>query len=334
MSSVVLGAGAACASSSLYNLGLALQALDAREAPADDALRPALLLRLVRRGRWLAGTALNLLGWPLQTAALLLAPLTVVQPALAFGLVLLLLVGARHLHERVGVRETLAVLGILAGVALLALVAPGASTHHAGDAALAAVFGGVGVLALLPFALRGGGVMMTLGAGAALAWSGLSTKLVADALHDGHVRTLLVWAAATGVASGLGLLAEMSALQRRPATQVAPVVFVVQVLVPVLAAPVLVGEHWHHPVGVVAGIAVVVVCALGLLRSPVVRSLVDADASSDDSGAGDNPDAVSRRVKRTSSAVTRAAEPSAVTTTMSPADGIGAAVSDDDAKRS
>jgi drug/metabolite transporter (DMT)-like permease len=334
MSSVVLGAGAACAASSLYNLGLALQALDAREAPADDALRPALLLRLVRRGRWLAGTALNLLGWPLQTAALLLAPLTVVQPALAFGLVLLLLVGARHLHERVGVRETLAVLGILAGVALLALVAPDASTHHAGDAALAAVFGGVGVLALLPFALRGGGVLMTLGAGAALAWSGLSTKLVADALHDGHVTTLLMWAAATGVASGLGLLAEMSALQRRPATQVAPVVFVVQVLVPVLAAPLLVGEHWHHPVGVVAGIAVVVVCALGLLRSPVVRSLVDAEASSDDSSAGDNPDADSRRVKPTSSAATRAAEPSAVTTTMSPADGSGAAASDDDAKRS
>ena len=50
-------------------MGLALQALDAREAPAEESLRPALLLRLVRRPRWLAGTGLSgLLGWPLQAA--------------------------------------------------------------------------------------------------------------------------------------------------------------------------------------------------------------------------------------------------------------------------
>lgn len=336
MSSVVLGAIAACAASSLYNLGLALQALDAREAPAGDALRPSLLLRLVRRPRWLAGTALNILGWPLQTAALLLAPLTVVQPALAFGLVLLLVVGARHLHERVGAREALAVLGILGGVALLAAVAPDASTRHAGPGALAAVLGGVGAIALVPFALRGrgGGILITLGAGSALAWSGLSTKLVADALHDGHAGAVVVWAAATGLASGIGLLAEMSALQRRPATQVAPVVFVVQVLVPVLAAPLLVGEHWHQPAAVLAGIAVVVGCALALLRSPAVRVLVEADASSVDSGSARSPAALSRDARTSSSAAVDAGDPSAVTTTMSPAAGSGADAAPEDEKRS
>ena len=65
---VILGAVLACSASLLYNVGLALQALDAREAPAEESLRPALLLRLVRRPRWLAGTGLNLLGWPLQAA--------------------------------------------------------------------------------------------------------------------------------------------------------------------------------------------------------------------------------------------------------------------------
>jgi drug/metabolite transporter (DMT)-like permease len=290
MSSVVLGAGAACAASSMYNLGLALQAVDARDAPADEGLRPRLLLRLAQRRRWLAGLTLNVLGWPLQTAALLIAPLTVVQPALAFGLALLLVVGARHLHERVGPQEALAVGGILAGVAVLAAVSPDASTEHAGPLALAAVLGAIGILALVPFVVRGGGGgLMTLGAGAAFAWGGVSTKLVADALSDGHVVLLLVWALATGLASALGLLAEMSALQRRPATQVAPVVFVVQVGVPVLAAPLLVGEHWHHPAGVLAGMVLVVGCALTLLRSPAVRSLVEEGEGHADAGGAHGP---------------------------------------------
>jgi drug/metabolite transporter (DMT)-like permease len=323
MSSLLLGILAACAASSLYNLGLALQALDAREAPADEGLRATLLVRLVRRRRWLAGTGLNLLGWPLQAAALLLAPLTVVQPALAFGLTLLLVVGARHLDERVGRRELAAVFGILAGVAVLGLVAPDVSTRHAGGLALAGVLGGVALVALLPFAFRGRGGLMTVGAGAALAWSGLSTKLATDALHAGHVPAMLLWIAATGLASGIGLLAEMSALQRRAATQVAPVVFVVQVVLPVLAAPVLVGEHWHQPAAVVAGLGVTVGGALALLRSPAVRSLVAAEeeASSADSVTASRPRPASRADTARTSAAVRAGDPSGVRTTMSPAAG-------------
>jgi drug/metabolite transporter (DMT)-like permease len=321
MSSLLLGIAAACAASSLYDIGLALQALDAREAPASEGLRATLLARLIRRRRWLVGTGLNLAGWPLQAVALLLAPLTVVQPALAFGLVPLLFVGVRHLDERVGPREVAAVAAILAGVVLLGLVAPDVSAQHAGTAALACVLGGIAVLAMVPFALRGRGSITTLGAGAALAWSGLSTKLAADALHQGHVQTALSWAIATGVASGIGLLAEMSALQQRPATQVAPVVFVVQVVVPVLAAPVLVGEHWHQPAAVLGGLAVIVGGALALLRSPAVRSLVAAEdeASSVDSVTACSLSPASRAVSARTSAAVRAGDPSGVRTTMSPA---------------
>jgi hypothetical protein len=323
MSSVLLGILAACGASSLYNVGLALQALDAREAPAGEGLRPTLIVRLLRRRRWLLGTGLNLLGWPLQAAALLLAPLTVVQPALAFGLTLLLVVGARHLDERVGLREAAAVFAILAGVALLGIVAPDVSTRHAGSAALAGVLGGVAVIALLPFALRGRGGLTTIGAGAALAWSGLSTKLAADALQRGHAGSVVLWVAATGLASGVGLLAEMSALQQRAATQVAPVVFVVQVVVPVVAAPVLVGEHSHQPAAVVAGLVVIVGGALALLRSPAVRSLVEAEdeASSAESVTTPRPRRDSAAESALTSVAVRAGGPSGVRTTMSPATG-------------
>jgi drug/metabolite transporter (DMT)-like permease len=326
MSSVLLGAVAACGASSLYNVGLALQALDAREAPHGEALRATLLLRLARRTRWLAGTALNIAGWPLQTVALLLAPLAVVQPSLAFGLAVLLVIGARRLGERVGPREILAVAGILGGVALLAGVAPDPSTRHAGPAALAAVLGGVGVVAVAPLLLaragRGGGALMMLAAGAALAWSGLSTKLVADALHAHQLLLAGLWAAATGLASGLGLLCEMSALQRRPATQVAPVVFVVQVVVPVAAAPLLVSERWHHGAAMAVGLALVLASAVALLASPALRPFVDAGGgSSADSGVADSPVADSRAESEPISPTARPG--SASSTTTSPRAGAG-----------
>ena len=96
------GIVAAVAASLLYNASIALQALEAREVPGEHSLRPSLIGRLVRNRRWLGATALGLAGWPLEVAALLLAPLTVVQPCLASGLILLLWLGATQLGERPG----------------------------------------------------------------------------------------------------------------------------------------------------------------------------------------------------------------------------------------
>jgi drug/metabolite transporter (DMT)-like permease len=325
MSGVVLGAGAACAASSMYNLGVALQAIEARVVPADRGLRLSLVTCLARRPRWLAGTALGVLGWPLQAAALLLAPLTVVQPALAFGLVLLLALGARTLHERVGVRDVLAVAAIIAGVAWLAAVAPDASSHHAGGWPLVAALGVLAAIALAPYALRRrrrvDGIVAAISAGAAFAWSGLSTKFVADAAGAHHWAAAAGWMLATGLSSGVALLSEMTALQRRAATHVAPLVFVVQVAIPVLAAPLLTGESWAHaplgPAGIVAGLAVVIGGAVVLTTARAVRSLVDADASSADSGTAVSPSAPSALA----AASAWSADPVTVTTTMSPADG-------------
>ena len=56
MVELVLGILAAVGASTFYSLGIALQALDAREAPPEEHLRLALAWRLARRARWLAGT--------------------------------------------------------------------------------------------------------------------------------------------------------------------------------------------------------------------------------------------------------------------------------------
>src|SRR5579864_5788104 len=109
---LVLGILAAAGASTLYSLGIALQAMDAKEAPHEAHLRLELARGLMRRGRWLLGTGLSVLGFPLQVVALLLAPLVVVQPALAAGLLVLMLLGQRMLGEHAGRYEYLSVLAI------------------------------------------------------------------------------------------------------------------------------------------------------------------------------------------------------------------------------
>jgi drug/metabolite transporter (DMT)-like permease len=323
MSSPALGAAAACGASCLYNVGVALQALEARATDRDSGLRASLLRRLASRRRWLAGTFLNVLGWPLQAVALLLAPLSVVQPALAFGLLVLLAVGASRLGERVGSREVLSTLGIIAGVAALAALAPAASARHAGTWTTLAVLGGLGALALAPYVLRRGarirGGVAAAAAGLALAWSGLATKFVADALDHDAWRTVAAWTILTGLASGVGLLSEMTALQRAPATRVAPLVFCVQVAVPVALAPVLAAERLGHDpastAATLAALAVVLAGAAGLLSSPAGPAALAASAETE---AALSPRAPSRCTTAATSETDAASVAGTVTTTTSP----------------
>src|SRR4051794_33041349 len=130
MDSTVIGAALACLASCLFNAAIAIQALETRKVPQQHGLRLSLLRRLVSRPRWLGGTALGALALPLQTVALLFAPLTVVQPCDAAGLLLLLYLGTRMLGERVGPRELLAVAAIVAGVRVLTVAAPNPRGTH------------------------------------------------------------------------------------------------------------------------------------------------------------------------------------------------------------
>ncbi|HEY2592856.1 MAG TPA: hypothetical protein VGK33_03025, partial [Chloroflexota bacterium] len=255
MVDLVLGIGAAVGASVFYSLGIALQAMDAKEAPQEEHLRLALVWGLLRRGRWMLGTGLSILGWPLQVLALLLAPLVVVQPALATGLVVLLFLGQRMLGEHAGRHEHIAIMAIVVGVIGAGLCAPPRSTGHTSERlTIGLVLLGLGLASLLPYVLRAfrrspASVTM-LGAGLAFGWSGIATKLASDDLSAGHLVVAGAWGLATAAASAVGVLSETSSLQSRPAIQVAPVVFVTQTIVPVVVAPLLFGERFSDtPLG-------------------------------------------------------------------------------------
>ena len=160
-------------------------------------------------------------------------------------------------------------------------------------------------------------------AGCAFAFSGVATKLTADDLHVGNIVLALLWALSTAAAGGVGTLSEMSALQDRPAIQVAPVVFVTQTAIPVALAPLLFGEYFDTtPLGgvpLVISLLVLVAGAGALARSPLLLALMEPQpAVSDESGSVPSPSAESEATIR-SSPSTDVAEPLSSTTTTSPA---------------
>ena len=327
MGELLLGIVAAMGASTLYSLGIALQALDAKEAPHEEHLRLALAWGLVRRARWLAGTGLSILGWPLQIVALMLAPLVVVQPALAAGLLVLMLIAERLLGEHAGRYEHTAVWAIVIGMVGAALTAPPHTSNHASGLTITLVLVGLGVVSLLPYLMSAVGhspaVVTMIGAGLAFGWSGVATALTADALEVGHTTTAIAWGLSTAAASGLGVLSEMSALQARPAIQVAPVVFVTQTVIPVVLAPLLLGERFTATpldgAPLALSLALLVGGAAALARSPLLLALTAGEREvSVASGSTPNPSAPSHETIRSKPA-TEAADPSSSTTSTSPA---------------
>jgi drug/metabolite transporter (DMT)-like permease len=260
-------AGALC-----FELSYVLQALEVRAVPA--MARPGLgaLRRLASRPRWMLGIVLGLAGFALQVLALRHAPLTLVQPVLASGLLVLLGFSVLVLHERVGPRELLAVVAIVAGVSAIALAEPerGVSTN---TMAFTIVVVLLGLVAAQGFVRRHPGVGALLASAiAADAIAALAAAQVARTLPD--LLASAGWgvlAAAGGVAT---LAAESAALQRRGAAQIAPVVMAGQVALPVALAPLLLDERWSTtPLGaglLVAGLAAVVISSAVLSASPVV----------------------------------------------------------------
>ncbi len=237
---LALGIVVAVGASLLYNASIAFQALEARGVSHEHSLRPSLIGKLVRNRRWLGATALGLVGWPLEIAALLLAPLTVVQPCLASGLILLLWLGVTEAGgERPACGSASRSPRSSLGVAGVALAAPERTTDHAGTGAIALALGLVAIPIAAPYLLRGRtsaiGLLAVISAGCGYAWTAIASKLLTDELAAGTLLIAVAWLATAAASEGLALLSEMSALQRRPATHVAPVMFAVQILVPVAA---------------------------------------------------------------------------------------------------
>jgi drug/metabolite transporter (DMT)-like permease len=280
---VALGLIAAVAASVAFNVGIVLQAADAQREPAEEGLRLSLLTHLARRRRWIAGFLLGGIGFGLQVVALSLAPFVVVQPVLAAGLLLMLYLGVRMLGERVGWAEIVGVIGITAGIGLLAWGQPAGIETVRGETALLSVMGAMVIVSLIPFALRGRGrldsaTFVIVASALAYGASNIATKLVSDGIGTRAWLPVGIWlatAAATGV---VALTTEMTALQRRPATFVVPLSFAIQTFLPVALEPIYLTERWGSAalsgVPLIAGLVLVALGAFAVAKTRAVSVLV------------------------------------------------------------
>jgi drug/metabolite transporter (DMT)-like permease len=255
---IVIAILLAGATSSLYALSTSLQALEARREPASEALRASLLKKLVRRPLWLAGAAAGVVAWPLQAVALALASVAIVQPALGLGLIVLLVLGVRLLHERVGLREIGGAVLIAGAIAVIGWAAP-AHTPGFTRAGKVGAVAALAIAAAAPYALRAlgraGGLATSISAGFGWAAVGLATALIDEGIAHRHWLVAVAWGAGVAAASWSALLAEMTALQTWPATRSIPVVFGIEMVLPAALLPLLTHTRPGHVVSFGAALA-------------------------------------------------------------------------------
>lgn len=280
MPHLLLACLAALAAAALYAAAVTLQALEARSAPAEMHLRTSLIVYLLKRRLWVIGTALGVLGWPLQALALAFGPLALVQPIMAFSVVGLLAAGHRILGEPITRRSGLAVAAIVGGIAILALTVPtggGSGTSRL----LPVVLTGLALLAFVPLVPRRGrplpSIALAMAAGVAYVLVALLTTLLDRAIGAGGWAPAVAWLALAGAAAGVAGITEMSAFRLAPATVVAPTIFAMETVAPALLGP-LMGQHLGPGAAALGidlgGLALVGLGVTLLARSSSVAELV------------------------------------------------------------
>lgn len=266
------------------SLGAVIAALEARRAPANLALRPSLLAGVLRRPLWRLAAGLDVVGWMLRTAALLVAPLTLVAPGMAVGLLMIMGLSAVVLGERTGPTALTGVVALGAGVVLVVIHAPERSVSVASPGTWAVCVLALAFGAALAFLARANGRdvdarLIAMSAGFAWALNAVLAKLLADAISQGRSLLMAGAIAATVLVTVTAYLAKASALQAGPATVVESVIATVNTMVPVALAPLLFGEDWptdpEHAVTLALGILLVGIGVWALSRSSA-RLLADA----------------------------------------------------------
>jgi drug/metabolite transporter (DMT)-like permease len=274
-------AAAAC-----FECSYVLQTLEVRAVPSMARASVGALRGLALRPVWLASIVLGLAGFGLQVLALRHIPLTLVQPLLATGLLGLLVFSATVLGERVGWREVGAVGAIGVGVAMIALTDPQRGPDSAPGLAFVLVAVVLGGAALSAFALRTPTASLLLGA--AIAADTLGSLSAAQAARS--IPALLEtvgWVALAGAAGIAAVAGESAVLQRRGASRVAPIVLAGQVAMPVVLAPLVIGDRWGSGGVLVCGLALVIAgSALLAASGGVSRIALGPDKAEDEVGGG------------------------------------------------
>jgi hypothetical protein len=211
----------ALAAALLYAVAAVLQQHAAAEVPEHKAMRPSLMLHLLRRPRWLVGYAADWSAFACEAVALGVGSLIVVQPLLSSGLLFALLLDARWFHRPMDRADRAAAGALTFG--LVAFILAGRPEGGVDQAPLADWLAwGVPALVMVVFGVAAGlrtsgtarAVLLALATGAAYGLTAALTKSTVSLLGDGLVTAVTSWEPyALAVLAGIGMLANQSAFQ-------------------------------------------------------------------------------------------------------------------------
>ena len=236
----------------VYGAGVVLQQRAALEAPPEEAARPRLLLRLVRRPLWLLGLSADVVGFGLQAAALHRGSLVVVQPLITTSLVFALVLTSVWTHEPISRRQWTAVGMVLLGLAVFLIVAAPNEESSAVAGMRDWILTTTTITAAAGVALAAGlravgsarAAFFAVAAGIADAFMAVMAKTFSGSFDQGLAATFRSWTPYALVAAGLiAMLLISTAYQAGHPTVSLPIITVTDPLVASLIGISLFGDE-------------------------------------------------------------------------------------------
>jgi drug/metabolite transporter (DMT)-like permease len=267
---MVWGALAALASALFYGVASVLQAIGARRTPESGA-DPRVLLRVLMQLPFLAGLALDGLGFAAEFFALRSMPIFAVQAALAASLAVTAVVAVPLLGLRLTVGQWAAVAGVCVGLGLLGLSAGAESAKQPSRAFDWALLGcvvllaGVGAVALrLPKRVQA--VALGLVAGFAFGVIALGARSIVDMSPLSLLRNPATYAVVGG--GVVAFLYYTIGLQRAAVTTVTAALVIGETVLPAVIGVLVFGDTTRAGFGWVAvtGFVLAIACSLALAR--------------------------------------------------------------------
>jgi len=271
---------AALISATCYGVAAVMQAIAVRAASnrsaeevgeAGQGVDPGLLVRMMRQGLFLASIAIDLLGFVAQLVALRKLPLFAVQAIMASNLAVTAVFAAWIMKIRLSMREWLAVVGVVIGVALLGLSAGAEGATRVGSEFQLGLIVAVVAVGIVGFAVaRLPNPVRTVALGA-IAGLGYAVLAVAARTLPGFAPLQLVKSPAAYTLAAAGIVSFMlyaTALEGGSVTTATAGVVLAETMPPALVGVLFLGDTTRHGLAAVAvlGFLMAVACAVALAR--------------------------------------------------------------------
>jgi drug/metabolite transporter (DMT)-like permease len=233
-------------------IGIVVRQRATMDVPEEQGVSPTMVLTLIRRPLWWAGTGAAVAGFAFQALALAYGSLLLVQPILVSALLFALPLSARLANRRVTRGEWLWALVLTASLAVfvvLAKTSPGDYEASVPLTAIVAVVCILGVSVCVFVAIRNPGwrraVLLAVAVGVLFGVVAMLTKLVMHMLtHDGARAVILTPAPYLLVIIGvIAVLLQQSAFHAGSLQTSVPTMLVLEPLIAVVLGAVVLGEH-------------------------------------------------------------------------------------------